>query len=364
MNPFEDMFLKVLRSAMWGHPLDTPKGYKGWKQVLKMAHSQAVIGLVSDRLYPHPHLKLKDGIINNMAIHSLMNNSIVVLVNKLREQGIEPVLLKGQGIASYYPLSHLRACGDIDLYVGAENYEKAYHALSGVVSSIDSVDVLKDKGKHFHISLGDHHAEIHRFSEELPSRLKNCLYQKFALDGLTKDLVPVQINDLAVNTPADTYNAFYIFHHIWVHLMTSGNCLRQYCDLAFLLHAKSGNIDSSKLEFYLRKFCLMEPWKVVGSVLVDFLGLPKEDFPFYDPSKAQKAQKLIHLVLSEEYFMSGNPLAREYKNGFLREKLFSFKCELSRLRRIFPIFPCHTFSRFWYTLWRGLFAFFRDWGRR
>lgn len=69
----------------------------------------------------------------NVGMHSQMNMTLQLLVLTLRKAGIEPVLLKGQGLSRYYPTPELRQCGDIDIYVGEENYEKAYDAILPIV---------------------------------------------------------------------------------------------------------------------------------------------------------------------------------------------------------------------------------------
>lgn len=48
MNQHEEVFLSVLRSALWGHPVQVPDGFNDWGAVMKLANMQAVNGLVWD----------------------------------------------------------------------------------------------------------------------------------------------------------------------------------------------------------------------------------------------------------------------------------------------------------------------------
>ena len=346
---YKDVFLSVMRTAFWKVPLELPVGFRDWKYILKISQSQALISHLADvmlsdssiaaGLSPKGVERLQDIMMGNMAMHASANNTLILVVNTLRQNGIEPVLLKGQGLASYYPVPQLRSCGDIDLYVGCENYVKAYDVLASIATDIDSRESLQGDGKHFHVFVGKTILEIHRYTEVFNSRSENRIYQEFAADGLSKNLVPVELPHVTVNTPADTYNVYYIFSHLFHHVLSSGVVIRQLYDLACLLHKKSPNVDLERLRDILVRTDVMKPWKIIGCALVDVLGLPQDEFPFYDPSFRAKGVKLVDFILSEEYFIAGNPLARVYERSFLYEKLFSLRCEFRRLFKLMPIFP-------------------------
>lgn len=369
MSQYRNVFLSVMKTVLWEVPLDLPVGFRDWKYILKIAKSQALLGHVADVMLTTPAIsstlspkgveKLQDMIMSNMAMHATANNTLILVVNTLREHGIEPILLKGQGLASYYPVPQLRSCGDIDLYVGVEKYEMAYDALLPIATRIDSREALHGDGKHFHMFIGKTALEIHRYTQILSSSTKNRIYQKFAEDGLSRNLVPVELPCLTVNTPADTYNIYYVFSHLFHHVLSSGVVLRQLYDLACLLRAKVGKFDRQKLHDVLISMGMMKPWQIVGCALVDVLGLPQDEFPFYNPSFRRQGEKLVDFILSEEYFIQGNPLAREYKRSYLYEKFFSFRCESARLRRMFGIFPSFVVRRFCRTLFFGTIGVFK-----
>ena len=122
IGPVQQQYLDVLRSAMWGGTLNSlPEDIPG---VLDIANRQKTRPMVLDALqkagYEDPEsLTL---IYRNTSTHVKLNRNISRLVALFREAGIDPVLLKGQGIALNYPEPMLRECGDIDLYVGPEQY--------------------------------------------------------------------------------------------------------------------------------------------------------------------------------------------------------------------------------------------------
>lgn len=373
MIQYKDVFLNVMKTALWSVPLDIPVDFNGWKYIIKIAKSQALLPHVADvmlrtpevasRMSPKAIDRLQDITIGNMASHATSNNIIILVVNTLRQHGIEPVLLKGQGLASYYPVPQLRSCGDIDVFVGEENYEKAYDVLAPIANKIDPKDSLSRGGKHFHMFIGNTSLEIHRFTEVFNSTSRNRIYQNFAYDGLHRDLVPLELPHITVNTPAVTYNTYYVFSHFFNHLLGSGVALRQVYDIAFLLHANVGKVDLVKFREMLTSMRVLVPWQILGCALVDVLGLPQNEFPFYNPSMRRRGEKLVDFILSEEYFILGNPLAREYTRGYLYEKFFSFRCETARLRKLFGIFPSYVVRRFCHTLVYGTLGVFKGLSR-
>jgi hypothetical protein len=79
-------------------------------------------------------MNLKHFVISNFSTSQMLNNALIAVVQELREYGIDPVLLKGQGIAKYYPVPELRQCGDIDIYVGENHFAKTCEVI-GTMSS-------------------------------------------------------------------------------------------------------------------------------------------------------------------------------------------------------------------------------------
>ena len=266
MKQYEEVFFSILRASLWKTPVEIPEGFDDWGKVLKLAKTQALTGLLGDVLLTNPAVlsklpskavaKLQDIPLTNMGTYTVLNNTLILVVSKLREHGIEPVLLKGQGIAQYYPIPALRQCGDIDLYVGEENYEKTYHVLTSIVTEIDSIDSLYKDIKHFHAKIGSILIEIHRFAYVDSSKKIDLAYQNYSKKGLSEGLVKVSFGEINVNTPEVNFNAIYIFNHLWHHFITSGVGLRQFCDFMCYLHVMSGRLDLDYIEGFLKKMNL------------------------------------------------------------------------------------------------------------
>ena len=372
MQRQDKIFFSILRSALWGTPVEIPEGFSQWGSIMHLATEQALIGLFGDALLTNPQIrpclsekfveKLQTIPLANVGSHTQLNHTLMLLVNTLREQGIEPVLLKGQGLSKYYPIPQLRQCGDIDIYVGVENYEKAYDAILPLVCEID------DKSKiwgwmHFDARIGSVYIEVHNRADYMQSRKKEKIYREYMLAGLSKDLSPLRFGDVEVMTPNDTFTAFYVFYHLWRHFKTSGVGLRQFCDWACFLHSHVGNLELEHLKEMLETLDLMKPWKVFGCYLVSEVGLPQDEFPFYDAKYLNKVAMVKEYVMTDGNFGSNIGSSRVRKHGYLKEKMISFNFHVRRVLRMFSIFPWHTLSRLSYMLISGVEQVAKDFCR-
>ena len=289
MKQFEEVFLDILKAGMWGVRPQVPEGFDEWVSVVRLAKSQSVLGVVGNGLLSDAELsqrvpkdlrdKVKKFVMSSMMTHNLLNGTLVKVVSTLRDNGVESVLLKGQGLARNYPQPELRQCGDIDLYVGLENGERVREILAPIAEKVDEAERV-NVGKHYHVTMpGGVEVEVHRLTDLIVSSKRNVIYQAASDKGTSTGLVTYDFGGTAVNTPADDFNAFFIFNHLFHHFLTSGIGLRQFCDWMMFLHARKGRLDLEYLGKLLSDMDMMKPWKVFGCVLVKLLGMPAKHQP-------------------------------------------------------------------------------------
>ena len=366
----ENVFFNLLRSSLWGTPASIPSDFKDWSGVFSLAKSQSVLGLIAHAVLSDPAIvaslpeglsvKLRAFMMANVATHNLLNNTLLQVVSTLDNAGVSSVLLKGQGLVRVYPVPELRACGDIDIYVGSENYLKSCEVLGNIASWKEDSQPAETT-KHFDIRIGKTPVEIHRYSDVNASKRYNRIYQAYSDEGLSQNLRVMDFAGTTVNTPADDFNAFYIFNHIWHHFMTSGIGLRQLCDWMLFLHARKDDIDQAKLKKILDDMDMMKPWQAFGCVLVEKMGMPAEEFPFYDARKVSKVHKIVRRILTEGNFGQ----EREFFKNRSGESYFKRKCKslylhTTRSLGLFFLFPSHVARQYWSGVRTGMSAVWRD----
>lgn len=370
MKIHEQVFLSLVRNSLWNAHIEVPAEFKDWNLVMFLAETQAMQGSIAKALLENPLVlnkikpgmlaKIRNVLMSNVIMHSAANSALQVLVISLRNAGIECVLLKGQGLAANYAHPELRECGDIDLYVGVENYSRSYEVLKNVVDEIDDVSVLKGRGKHYHAKYSDISVEVHKYSEVMPSSYFDKMYQGYASDGLSQNLVCMEFGDTKVMTPADSFNTFYVFNHLWSHFLSVGAGLRQVCDWAMLLHTRGANVDKEYLLKVLTEMKLLKPWKTFGCIAVDFLGLSPDEVPFYDLKYRNKAKMVFDYIIAEGDLGRETEFIRIPTRGYLREKVFSMKFYFKRFMRLIKLFPYHASIQLKHSILDGIGLLFKD----
>ena len=200
-------FLELLRAGMWGGSADVSlfeDGAADWKKILAHAKMQAVMPLVYDGIVSLPERLRPDmpTMYRLMAftdkierLNGKLDRAAGELSEKLSGCGIRSVLLKGQGNAVLYPNPARRQCGDIDLYVGEDNFGRTMSLLSewGMVDKLAEATY-----KHSHFEWDGVTVEVHKLAAD-PSETSASFAEwerkslqdtdcKVILDGISLDI--------------------------------------------------------------------------------------------------------------------------------------------------------------------------------
>ena len=371
MNP-RNLFFNILKSALWG--LDDRLDASSLSRddvmtALRIAKSQTVLGMVANEVMRTSSLScllneadkagLKRFVMSNLTTGQKLNNALINIVLELRKHGIEPVLLKGQGVAKYYPMPELRQCGDIDVYVGQDHFAKACELIGEMSSPEDHQGDIPSL-KHFHTRIGHAFIEIHRYTDVYWPKRYDRVYQKISDAGMHSDLVPLDFAGVPVMSPSVDFNVFFIFNHFWHHFIADGVGLRQLCDWVRLMHANHGKINLDYLSDVLGKMRLMKEWQVFGYIAVNTLGLPADEMPFYEPKYKKTAEKVLELIMLEGNFGKENMKGYNRTKGYVAGKWYSFKKRFGRNLRVLSIFPMESLRHITKVFICGIGVMFSD----
>ncbi len=355
------LFQMLLRNALWDTPVK--KTFEPttdqWNQIMVCARRQAVTALVAEAVLRHQHLwtldsmlkkKLQMTVVANVQENERLNKVLAAVTQLLNEHGIRSVLLKGQGVALNYPKPELRCCGDIDLYVGKQNYVKACQLMAQCVENLENATETK---KHLHVLYMGESIELHRVTEDMEGRKFNNYFQTVTMDCLDRNELPSHcFNGTDVLLPPDDYNAFYIFEHLWHHFLDGGIGFRQLCDWVRFLHVHYRDINHTQLKLHLKGMGLWYPWLVFASIAVEQLGLPADECPFYNVLYSGDALRIVRLIYREGNFGKFNPLAlkRHKKEKYIVKKCLSLRLHSQRFLTIARVFPREVSRRYGHFL--------------
>ena len=359
MTIAQQQYLELLRAGLWGKSADTSlfQGEVDWKDILRIADQQTTNILVADGIATLPAylcpkksqiFKLAIKRTENTLMHKLLNNTINQITTALGAEGIPSVLLKGQGVAQNYRIPESRMCGDIDLYVGNENFPKAY----SILEKIEGIKMPATSECDFHIlaELGDTVIELHRKTCLLFGRNTNASWEKWTHESIFEQengLPTWQNNGQEIKLPSPTYNALYILHHAARHMMSEGIGFRHICDWTMFLYRHHQEIDQTQLEQKLKEYRMDIPWKEFSILAHKLLGLPTEYIPLYPAEDSSKTETLARHIFESGNFGRHSTKQRSHDQSYIKRKWRNFCFQNSRTFKLFSLFPAFALSHGW-----------------
>ena len=303
-------FLELVRAGLWEKEARLLSlGEVDYEEVMHLAEEQSVMGLVTAGLEhvvdgKAPQEYLLQFIGQSLLLeqeNAAMNRFIETLIEKMRHSDVYAVLVKGQGVAQCYERPLWRSCGDVDLLLSHDKYDKAKELLVPLASSVET-----EWGYLKHLSM-----TLDRWIVELHGSLRSQLSSK--VDRLVDDSQKAVFYGGQVRSwmngktqvflPSADNDVIFIFTHFLKHFYKGGLGLRQICDWCRLLWTYRDEIDVELLEKRIRKAGLMTEWKAFGAFAVEVLGMPIETMPMYSAADRWKRKALR---IQEFILMSGN----------------------------------------------------------
>lgn len=346
MDIVKEQFLELLRAGLWGHEADTSlfaDKDTDWDAILETAKAQTVIAIVFDgmetlpsELRPQRKLFLEwySLVLQIERTNELMDNVITEVFGTLSNNGINPILMKGHGMAANYLKPDHRQCGDIDIFTGTTDHERADETFK----ELGAAEERSSSEKHSIFEISGIHVENHIHTQIFENPVLDRRYKILEKEYLCSDYHnDIDIKGYKVAIPPVEFNIVFTLAHIVRHLMTSGIGIRQLCDLTMLMHESQG-ADRNVIKEMIVKLKFTRIAAATGGLAVKYLGLPHNELLF-GMEKRDDSRKILDEILSTGNFGYYDSRRGVPKQKFLSRKLQSgvhyFK-KVSRLGRYFP----------------------------
>lgn len=348
MNQREkNIFFSLVRHALWGKALSPSEWGSGWswKPIMTEVEAHALQTLLAESILSLPdsyrpaastQARLTQILALNIRKHNVLNGDIVRIFGAMEGSGLSPILMKGQSLTSYYPQPFFRKCGDVDLFVGEDGFESALRVMEDMGARRKENDLSE---KHVTFALGETEVEVHRFAEQVVAPQNDSAYQSLVREYRS---LPgkVEVGGAAISAFPSQFLPVYLFNHIWHHFKEGGIGLRQFCDLALVLHGLSCSLDRERMEADLSAVDLLREWRLVGALLVNRMGLPASEYPCYEEMDDKKAERLADLVLGDGNFAAHWNFNVDFGSSIVK-KIHSWSIHTRRYYRLarvsFPI---------------------------
>ncbi len=353
-----------LWEGSWSNYSDNLNDKVDWEEVYRLASEQSVLGLVLagiDKLPtklrpPKPVLLQWIGVIQMIEQRNLsMNKYVARLIERLREENVYAILVKGQGIAQCYEQPLWRLSGDVDLLLSDKNYERAKKVLIPLAESVEQEFKLY---KHIGMTMsGGFVVELHGTLHSRLSRRVDRVVDEAQRNVFYGGAVRSWINGgTQIFLPAPDCDVIFVFTHILKHFYQGGIGLRQICDLCRFLWTYKDQLDKTLLEKRLREMRILPEWKAFSAFAVEFLGMPVEAMPLYSSGKkwSRKARAINRFVMEVGNFGHNRDNGNAENHSFLMNKTVAFWYRTMDSFRHFFVFPVNSIKAWWTILITGI----------
>ena len=348
MDNNQKVFFELLRAGLWEKDVRlSPNKDIDFSAIMRLAEEQSVVGLVAAGLEHVVDVKVPQQWALQFAGQTIqleqrnkaMNDFIAKLIEKLRNEDIYTLLVKGQGVAQCYERPLWRACGDVDLYLSKDNYEKAKKLLLPVVTNIEM-----EERKRLHLGMivdgwvVELHGTMYTKLSRRMNRVADEVHQDLFYNGNVRSW---NDNGVPIFLPSANNDVIIIFNHIINHLFLEGVGLRQICDWCRLLWTYRSDLDVRLLETRIRKMGLMTEWKAFYNLASRYLGMPDlgEGLLACDSRFDNKADRIMAFVLENGNFGHNRDVSYRAKNSAAVVNtitLWRRICDFAKFTRVFP----------------------------
>lgn len=326
----------MVRAALWGQHMEWPVDET---DALLRMHAQQGTGalvypsaLAQANLSSYARAQMKSVCVHTLQQQTHLQHTLNSAWQALEQAGIRAVLLKGAGLAALYADPSLREWGDIDLFVGKEQYHPACAVMRKTFPNALRFEEELEHYKHYNLIVDGISIELHRVSVSLQHPLDEQRYARMETQGMAHT-ENVMVGGLQVRVPEPTFNLLFVFIHAWEHMLTKGAAVRQLCDIALMLHHYNNRINAQQFRHSLNALHLMEVWQLYAYILVHDLGLEPTEALWYSERVADRAKCLAADLLSKEEKADTKEERASSANRFVR-KFYTMCTRLTEARKV------------------------------
>lgn len=325
----------------------------GWDGLFSFAQKQSLIGVIWDEVQdsfgsiPKDLLRRWAALVWKIEGQNKLTNELTKKVaERFALDGYSCLILKGQGLCHYFPVSLHRQTGDIDIWIWKREQNCT---LSNRQDSIVSyIRVYKSDAKisYHHIEfkrIEGIDVEVHFTPSWMYSPRKNKILQHYFQNEITN--YSPQIN-YPFPIPTDEFNLTYILIHIYRHIFDEGITLRQMMDYDMILR-RSCSKDKASAISILNKLGLL---KFVGAVMYVLHKVfdTKVSILMCKPNE-KEGEWLYRQIIAYGDLSIDKEQRKKYINDGHSTHICNFT---NRIRRSFQLLFHYPEESFWAIPWR------------
>lgn len=326
--------LTLLRAGLWGREVDNkslfPLTAEQWQRVFSISLEQTVAGIVYEGVMvleqeymPEEELMVRwvaqiDVIERNSEKNSA---ALCSLYEVFIQEGLNPLVQKGQSVALMYNKPALRSSGDIDLWFSPQQWSRA----ESVAQRIGQDFQRRADGSVNYIWQGvvvEHHPQLFDLNNPFKRAWLDAFQQEQSV--LSRE---INLRGQSILSTSALATLLLLNSHILKHAMGLGIGLRQLCDMARAYFTLHDSVTLQQVQRLYAKAGIGRWSELLHSFLLTHIGLEQSKLP-YPLTKNIDPRPLLDIVAAGGNF------------GMYLENRSTKKCEKSK-----KIDTLHSFIR-------------------
>ena len=275
-----------------------------------------------------------------------LTRASIKVSEKFEKEGFRNCILKGQGIAQYYPDPELRMPGDIDIWLEG--------GCDKVIEYVKSI-IPDSKPTYHHVDfnvINGIDIEVHYRPTWMYNPFNNrCLQRFFAKRSDTEFIHTTKTNEGMLHIPTATFNMVFIPVHIFRHLFTEGIGMRQILDYYFVMQQKEWQSERATCINALWKAGVLRFTKALMYVMQQMFALDEEQM-IVDPDE-KCGKMLMREILLAGNFGKQDARFERTRGGY---NLPHLRNQLKRSGMLMKYYSSDTFwgplFKIWHAFWR------------
>lgn len=276
-----------------------------------------------------------------------LTRASIKVSEKFEKEGFRNCILKGQGIAQYYPDPELRLPGDIDIWIEG-GCDKVIEYVRNITPDC--------KPKYHHVDfnvLNGIDIEVHYRPTWMYNPFNNYRLQRFFAERSNSEFThTVGTNAGRLHTPTATFNMVFIPVHIFRHLFDEGIGMRQILDYYFVMQQKEWQSERATCINALWEAGVLRFTKALMYVMQQMFALDEEQM-IVDPDE-RYGKLLMREILLSGNFGKQDARFKSAQRGYNSQHL---KNQLRRSFILIGHYPSETIwnplFKIWHTFWRS-----------
>ena len=254
-----------------------------WEKLVSIAINQSItytVAMAIKKSHTGCPSRIKYRLISSLrgaAIkNSIKTDRILELVNRMKNAGIDVIIIKGIDVARYYANPECRVSSDTDLLIKPEDEQKAIKFLKNEGFNVK----LRIKTNNHSVGVHPELGMIELHVTLLPDFFKKEVLKKWDFeDNLFENKVEVLFYKLPYYSLNYTENLMFLTHHMIKHFMFNGISLRMIMDNALYSKNNIEKIDKQQYKNALKETRYYYVMQLLFGVAVKYFGFSKTDFP-------------------------------------------------------------------------------------